>query len=205
MASNYTELLAEVEDWAKRPDLTAKIPDFVLYAEKRMNRDLTDDAKNTPRQMESSADVTISSQTAALPSDFLKVRRLYITTDPITVLQYLTPDVFWSTNAASVSGTPTAYTIEGSNLVFAKSPDGTYTGKLTYQAAIPALVSNTTNWLLTAAPDMYIYASLISLAQYTRDTEYLNSVSTLYEEAKEALMNGGKYGGALRYVPKVSP
>jgi hypothetical protein len=157
------------------------------------------------RQMESSADITIDNQEEALPSDFLQVRRLYITSDPKTLIHYMEPHVFWGSFAGSSTGKPTAYTIEGSNLVFGKAPDSTYTGKLSYIAKLPALVTNSTNWLLDLHSDIYLYASLIALAHHTRDDKYLATVAQMYEAALNSLKDDGRYGGALRYIPKVSP
>jgi len=202
MATTYAELLTEIEDEAKRPDLTATIPRFVLHAESRLNRDKR---LRKMRQMESSADITINSQEEALPSDFLQVRRLYVTSDPKTLIHYMEPHVFWGSFAGSATGKPTAYTIEGSNLVFGKAPDATYTGKLSYIAKLPALVTNSTNWLLDLHSDIYLYASLIALAHHTRDDKYLATVAQMYEAAMGSLKNDDRYGGSLRYIPKVSP
>jgi len=38
--TNYTELKAGVADWLNREDLTAQIPDFITFAEARLNRTL---------------------------------------------------------------------------------------------------------------------------------------------------------------------
>ena len=43
-------------------------------------------------------------------------------------------------------------------------PDGAYTTTLFYYQEIPALTaSNTTNWLLTDAPDLYVYGTCMEL------------------------------------------
>jgi len=202
MATTYAELLTEVEDWAKRPDLTSVIPTFVLDAESLLNRDKR---LREMREMESSTDITINAATASVPSDFLEVRRLYLDTDPKTSLSYLEPHVFYASHAGSGTGKPTSYTIEGDNFVFGNAPDSTYTGKLTYVAKLPSLVTNSTNWLLDSYPDIYRYATLVSLAHYTRDREYMADTAGMYSEAMKSLKKDGRYGGSIKYVPKVSP
>jgi hypothetical protein len=53
---------------------------------------------------------------------------------------------------------------------------------LTYYATIPALsVSNTTNWLLTDSPDLYLYGALLQAAPYLQDDQRISTWGTLYE------------------------
>ena len=53
---------------------------------------------------------------------------------------------------------------------FFPSPDGSYGVELLYYQRVPALSdSNTTNWLLTEAPDVYLYGSLVHSAPYLAD------------------------------------
>ena len=201
MSANYTELLAEVESWSNRADLTAKMADFILYGEKRLNRDLR------IRQMEASSDLSAVAGTReiALPSDYLEVRRVYIDGSPVSELGYVGPHVFWGTHGSSEPGKPKFYTVEGNNLVLGAIPDSAYTVKFTYYQQIPPLVTNATNWLLEDAPDLYVYASLIALAHYARDNEYLATVTTLYTEAMKAMRKDGRYGGNISYQPKITP
>ena len=62
-------------------------------------------------------------------------------------------------------------------------PDGTYTAELVYYAEIPALTdSNTTNWLLTLAPDIYLYGTLMQTAPYLQDDARLQTWAALYQK-----------------------
>ncbi len=72
---NYGELKTAIANWAERDDLTSRIPEFIALAEDRIALDLR------VRPMETSADITISAQTAALPTGFLGVRRLVLDDD----------------------------------------------------------------------------------------------------------------------------
>jgi len=60
-------------------------------------------------------------------------------------------------------------------------PDTGYTGELTYYGKIPVLSdSNTSNWLLAYAPDLYLYGALLEATPYLKDDERLATWSSLY-------------------------
>ena len=204
--SNYTELQASIASWLNRDDLTSQIPDFILMAEARFNRDFINEGKTPPREMEGSADLTVNAQSVALPSDFLRLRRLYLNTSPIRPLQYVSPHTFWQSWAGSQTGKPEVFTIEGANALFGSTPDGSYTGKLSYYQKIPDLATNSTNWLLTLSPDMYLYAALLCAEPFLMNDARLQTWTTLYAEAEDSLLNrGDSHGGVINYQPKVSP
>jgi hypothetical protein len=61
------------------------------------------------------------------------------------------------------------------------TPDTGYTGELTYYGKITALSdSNTSNWLLAYAPDLYLYGALLEATPYLKDDERLATWSQLY-------------------------
>jgi hypothetical protein len=185
--STYDELQQAVSNWLARSDLTSYVPDMISLAEATFNRELR------VREMETSLDVTIDAQTEALPSDFLSARRFYLDTTPTIYLKYLTPEQLYSKWASSTSGTPEVYSIEGSDFVFGPTPSGTSTGKLLYYAKIPALtVSNTTNWLLTAHPDLYLYETLAASAPFLREDPRLMMWKSLAADAMRQVKTSDK-------------
>ena len=162
--STYAELQTAVANWLARDDLTARVPEFISLAEDRIAHDLR------IRAMETSADITISAQTAALPTGFLQQRRLYLNADNARNLQYLTPDNFWTKWASVSSGEPEVFTIEGENFVFGPAPDSTYTGKCLYYKRFDALSDDAdTNWILTNARGLYLYGALLEAAPFIRN------------------------------------
>jgi hypothetical protein len=61
------------------------------------------------------------------------------------------------------------------------TPDTGYTGELTYYGKITALSdSNTSNWLLSYAPDLYLYGALLEASPYLKDDERLATWGQLY-------------------------
>ena len=70
----YSDLQAAVVGWSNRSDLAALIPDFIMLAEERMNRELR------VRQMETPLAATaIASNTIAVASNTVGVKTLWIT------------------------------------------------------------------------------------------------------------------------------
>src|ERR1044071_1053735 len=100
--ATYADLKAAVATYLARSDLTSRIPEFIAAAERR----IAYGDRSMPampieplriRAMETSADVTINAQTAALPTRYLQSRRFYLSSSPIQELGYVVPDVFWRT------------------------------------------------------------------------------------------------------------
>lgn len=171
--TNYSELKTAVANYMLRSDLTSRIPEFIQFAESRIAYgSKIPSMVSEPlriRSMETSSTLTVAAQTVALPSGYLQSRRLYLATDPIAKLDFVTPDVFWETYMSSTTAQPTAYTIEGENLVFGPTPDGTYSGRILYYKKFDALSGDTdTNWLLTNVPNAYLYGALAEAFGYAR-------------------------------------
>lgn len=165
--STYSELQTAVENWLDRSDLTSRIPEFIALCEASYNYGVMAMNKRWAveplriRAMETSGDVTISAQTASIPTGYLAARRFYLNTTDQRQLEYLPPVDFWGRYGSSSSGEPIFYTAEADNFVFMPAPGDSYTGKLLYYKKLDALSdSNTTNWLLTNAPNAYLFGTL---------------------------------------------
>lgn len=80
------------------------------------------------------------------------------------------------------------YTIEGNSIIIAPQvgTDADYT--LQYYAAIPALSdASPTNWLITAHPDLYLYAVLAQSAPYMEEDPRLPVWQAMYAQIKTAI------------------
>jgi hypothetical protein len=157
----YATLQTDIADYLHRTDLTAVIPTFIARAESYMFRDL--DIKET----ETSATGTTTSGYATLPSDFGSVSKISVSYGggSSRLLDYA-PQAWVPSDTDAY---PAYYSLEKNQLRIYGASDGTaYT--LYYKPVIPALsVSQTTNWLLTNAPDLYLYCSSLEGARYIRD------------------------------------
>lgn len=148
----FANLKTSIEAWLDDADTyDGAVDDIILMAESEFNRRL-----RVP-EMEVRSQATVSGQYLALPDDFLQLRAIYLLNDAYIRLDQLPLTQLRVDYAAYVTGQPRAYAINDGQFVFGPQPDTTYTAEIVYYAKIPALsVSNTTNWLLTAHPDLYL-------------------------------------------------
>lgn len=164
--TSYDTLVTELEAFLIRTDLTARIPTFIQLFEGRMNRLL-----RTP-EMEETATTSSSSNTIALPTDFLQARSLYIDSDPDLVLEAMSFPALRETYASAITSIPAAYAIRGQTIIIGPDPDQSYTYTLSYYQKIPALTdSNQTNWLIEAHPDAYLWGTLTMAEAYLQNDE----------------------------------
>lgn len=177
--TSYSTLQTAVGDWLNRSDLTTVIPDFIALAEAQFNRSLRH------RQMVERATATLDSEYSAMPADWLESIRYQINTNPITVMEFVSPDQAAVLKGAySTSGKPIFYSQIGQQFQVIPAPDSgsAYTGELTYYAKIPALSdTNTSNWLLADSPDIYLYGALLQSAPYLQDDQRLSIWAAIYQ------------------------
>lgn len=196
--TTYAELKTSIGDWLNRSDLTSVIPDFISLAEAQIERTLR------ARQMIVRANASFDAQYGAVPSDFLETKSLKLTsTNPQTPLEFLSIDALDQKAAEyTASGKPRFFGVVGGQLRIVPTPDSTYTTELTYYAKLSKLSStNTSNWLLSSSPDIYLYGSLLQAAPYLQDDARIQTWATLYERALNDLQTAddrsASSGGAL--------
>jgi hypothetical protein len=136
--------------------MSSRIPEFIALAEKRFDRKLT--TKNV--ETTATLSTTEGSRTVALPTGFAEPIALFIDWDSGRREMVFVPENIETYSAESI---PTYWTIFGSNIEFPGPADAVRTLTLQYiqnltQSALSD--SNTTNWLLTANPDLYLSAAL---------------------------------------------
>ena len=167
--STYTELNDAVENWLDRTDLTARIPEFIDLAEASFNRII-----RQPEMITKDDAYSISGQYTTLPTDYLEITRIVITSvTPVITLEYLTPEELSEKKGyMTSSGRPKYFTILGTTsnqLEVLPEPSGTYTATIIYYERIAALTS--TNWLLTKHPDIYLFGALVAAEPYLKNDE----------------------------------
>lgn len=183
--ANYTDLQTSIASWLVRTDLTAVIPDFITLAEGRIARDL-----RLRRQVTSvNLSTVASTQTVALPSDFLEAENLSITSGyPPGALSVVTPEILDRTFPNNIlAGQPVVYAIIGDNLAFGPTPDAVYTVKLQYYQRFEALSTAGTNWLLTNHPSLYLNACLVEGHAYLQDEAKARAYNERYAADVEML------------------
>ena len=196
--ATYSDLKTSIANWLNRSDLTNEISeDFIVLAEADFN------SKLRIRKMNTSASITIDSETESIPSDFLQIRDFFITEGETKYpLKYITPAQMDEIRGSSSSGMPSAYTILGDNFRFAPIPSSSYTGTLNYYAKFPSLSdSNTSNYILASHPAIYLYGALYHAANFLGgiDPQRLQQWQAMYTTAMERLERNDRedqYGSA---------
>ena len=195
--TTYAELKTSVGDWLNRTDLTTAIPDFISLAEAQIERNLR------TRQMIVRATASITTEYSAVPADFLEVKSFKLDTNPVTPLGFETIDSMDTLAVTYRSASkPIFFTVVGEQFRYLPEPDTAYTGELIYYAKLSKLsTANTTNWLLTSAPDVYLYGALMQAAPYLQDDARITTWASLYktglEEVRQADDRGATSGGTL--------
>lgn len=184
--ANYSQLKTAVADFLNRDDLTSVVPTFIALAEADMQR------KVRHWRMETRSTAQLDTQFSAIPSDWVETIRFYLTTGETSRLELISQAEMIDRKEAdsNVTGRPYYYAMTGAQFELYPVPDGLYTGELLYFGKIPALSdSATTNWLLTNAPDAYLYGALIHSAPYLKDDARIQIWAALYQSAIDSLNN----------------
>jgi hypothetical protein len=162
--ASYTDLQAAIANWLNRADLTAMIPDLVTLAESTLNRVM----RNT--RMVTSDTVTTTGASVGVPDDMLEPVFVQITSTGVP-LEQISPEqlIMLRRSRLRTAGTPAFYAVIGRNFHFGPAASGSTGLTVDYYQAIPPLASNSTNWLLTYNPDLYLYTCLMHAAPFLRD------------------------------------
>lgn len=179
----YAELQSAIADFLNREDLSAVIPTFISLAEADINRTLRD------YRMEKRSTALVDAQYSALPIDWVETIRVQIAGDT-SRLELVSDGALADMRAArsDTGGKPTHYAHTAGGLELFPTPDAEYTVEIVYFAKVPALsVTATTNWLLSAAPDVYLYGALTQSAPYLKDDQRAPVWAGLYQNAITSL------------------
>lgn len=196
--ATYASLKTSIADWLNRGDLTDVIPHFIELAEARFNRDLR------VRQMVKRSTAQLDEGYITLPGDWLEAKNIQINTSfGPRKLEYVTLEQAdqLRLGAGDAAGDPHYFNITGSQLEIIPNPSGDPEIEMTYYAKIPALSSqNTSNWLLTSWPDMYLYGSLAHAAPYLKDDERVAVWAAFYDRALQEITDSdarAQYSGSV--------
>ena len=185
--STFAELKTATANWLDRSDLTDRIPEFIALAEARFNRNLR------IRDMET---VSTAISTAAgtreysLPTGFVQMKEFHLTTDPLTPLAYITPEMMSRIWAGSTKDKPEVFTIIADKVRLGPNPDAVYTTSMLYYKTFTALsASNTTSEMLTNNPDVYLYGTLLEAEPFLMNDARVPMWLAAFEKAVNDIQN----------------
>ena len=166
----FDELKSNIADWLNRTDLTSVIPTFITLAEARLNRQLRTTNQYTR------ATLTSDDQFLTMPTDFLEMRHLRMTSpkerDLVEIAAHQINEYTDTNFVASLSDSHPRYFVYGSSLRIIPTPTQSINYEMLYYATVPPLsTTQTTNWVSTSHPDAYLYYSLLQAAPYLGEDE----------------------------------
>jgi hypothetical protein len=166
---SYTNLKAAVADFANRTDLTTPIVDCITLAEARLYdlmilKDFESDEPLT---------LTTGQNYVALPAGYISPIKFWLIVSTIRVpLQMVLPQEL---PYDTYNNQPRYWAIDGANVRFDCPASENFSARLRCVKKSNLSGSVTTNYLLTRRPDIYLAASLVELARYTRDVDLFNT------------------------------
>src|SRR6516162_3270941 len=138
--TTYAELQSAIGNWLDHSLFSARIQEFIALFEACANG------------------------SAALPADYLALRRVTWTGSPRVELAYVHPSYLQAAYPSAPADVPRIFTIEGATLKV--RPLDQTALEVNYFQKIPALATSDPNWLLTAHPDLYLFGALVEAEMF---------------------------------------
>ena len=180
----YSELKTNIANYLNRSDLTSFLDIFIDNTEAELNRRLR------TKDMVKRATATADSQYLALPTDWLEAINVGITSNnfrPLFQQSIESLDVYRQAND-NVTGSPIYFAVVDKSLELAPTPDTSYTLQLTYYGSVDALSdSQTTNFVSTGHPDVYLYGALKHASIFLMEDERVPLFTAQFEKALEEM------------------
>ena len=190
---NYSELLTNVRNYTEVSSdvLSDSVVDtFIVNVENKIQKQLDLDAF----RKFSTSSFTIGSPFITLPDDFDLERGVQIvdtaTNDRTWLEQRDTTFIDeYNVDRVNNTGKPRYYANWDQNtMIFAPTPDATYTIELWYNKTPDHLSSTTTTtWLSNNAPEVLIYGTLTEAFSYLKNPQYGQLYQQMYSQAVQGL------------------
>ena len=180
--TNYTNLQTSIADFLNRDDLTSVIPTFIQLAEADMNRQV----RHWKMESRSTGTQDAGDQYMQIPSDWLETIRLHLTgsgTSALTLTSRAAMADIRAKNEDISTVKPYYYTHADGQFELYPTPTEATDFELLYYQKIPDLATNSTNWLLTDAPDVYLYGALLHSAPYLAEDARVAVWAQMYSAA----------------------
>ena len=182
--TSYNELQAHLADTINRKDLSDAVTDFspaslvsqikraVFSAEERIQNDIISRGGISYMEtVDDSVNTVGGAEAVTMPTGFLGLVSMAITTNPYQLLQSLDRNALFTTYPSTTSAKPLAYAMIGSNTAYLRPiPDAAYDLRIIYFKSLDNLsASVSTNWLLENGINAYVGAAMVELCLYIQD------------------------------------
>jgi len=196
--TTLTELQTAITDRLARTDFTtAQVNECIALAESEMQSTLR------AADMETKAVAfNIANEFEQVPANFLEVNAFYVNGSTRYPLQYMSDEM--QAFSYSTSGSPKFYSVIGNLFHFAPIPSSATSATLVYFTKIPALsTTNSTNWLLTASPDAYLYGACKHAAIRLQQPDAAQGYDALFQASLARIQkssNRARFGPGMRTI-----
>jgi hypothetical protein len=187
--TTYGELKTAVGSWLNRSDLTSYVADFVRLAEQRIYFGSDGTFQSQPLRvpaMEAQTTGTVTGGSSiSFPTRYLEAIRFQVSNGSTSwSLDYITPVQY--ARESNNTGYPSYYTYLNNTIVVDGDSSVSYT--LDYYQSLDLFTTDSdTNWILTNAPGIYLYASLLEAEPFLRDDNRLQIWHGMLRSAASAL------------------
>ena len=180
--TNYATLQTAIADFLNRDDLTSVIPTFIQMAEAQINREI----RHWKMETRATGQQSAGDQWMQIPADWVETIRLHLTgsgTSAITLASRAAIADIRAKNEDVSTVLPYYYSHADGQFELYPTPVEQTDFELLYYQKIPDLATNTTNWLLQDAPDVYLYGSLLHSAPYLAEDARVAVWAQMYSAA----------------------
>jgi len=199
----YANISTAIGTWEERTFTTAETDEFLLLAEAKANRRL---ARNWNRQASATVN-TDASGYGTLPTGFLGLVSIRRNVNGSLPLVQVSWDAIDAMNPYAIADDATHYAISGTQFRVAPVCDDDFV--LRFDKTIAALTSlNTTNWLLTLAPDYYLFAGQAAAAAKFKAYDEAALLQAQADNILDELVNQSnvaQYGNVETVLQMVTP
>mgnify|MGYP003633493298 FL=1 len=165
--TDYASLKTTAADYLHRSDLSdSVVSNFVQLGEARLNRKLR------LLEQEASSTLTLASggTSVTLPADWIETIDVIYSTDKRSIQPQNIRNLNSQRTYDSTTGRPYLYATTNGTMIFEITANETYDILLDYFSKWD-VATDDTNWLLTNAPDAYLYATLLEAKAYIKNIQ----------------------------------
>lgn len=201
--STYAELTTAIGTWEERTFTSTETDQFIRLVEAKADRRLRQDF----RRRTSATINTDSSGLGTLPTGFVGMTSLVRDVLGSVPLKQVSWDAMVLRNPYEVSDDAGVYAINGTEIMVAPVTDDDFIAK--FSSTLTGLSSSdTTNWLLTLAPDYYLFGCQAAASAYMKDYQSAMILQAQADGILEELVSQGnvaEYGNAEMTLDMVTP
>ena len=197
MLPTYSWLKAEIVDHLRRPDLAENPDIFILLAETRINNDSNLVCHELKNEVSARATyVQVNAPVIAQPDDMARLAGIFFV-DATGRKVKLQPNANDEADKYTFSAPAFFELTSGGYAIYPKSfPPNTDFIIQYYRKTEPLSDTIQTSWLLSNAPDLYLYASLLAASPYIQDDSRIPIWLGAYEQAR-AMINAASQSRAF--------